>query len=132
MKYRILLTCCISGVALAGCMSQPTEYDQGSTSNRPAVVWTMDSATEDEIASAKKEVISQLKDPESAQFREIWALSGSNGNRSVCGYVNAKNSYGGYTGNKMFTIVSTGSVVIEGSGAMGSLLPGICMPRTVK
>jgi len=92
----------------------------------------MDSATKNEITTAKEKVIDQLKDPESARFGEIWALNGSNGHRSICGYVNAKNSYGGYTGKKMFTIASTEGVIFEGSGVMGTLLPGICMPRTVQ
>lgn len=97
-----------------------------------AVTWTKVVAKKAEIDSAKKAVISQLKDPESARFGEIWALSGTNGKRSVCGYINAKNSYGGYTGEKMFSIISSDSVVIQGDGVLGGLLPGICLPRTVQ
>lgn len=55
-------------------------------------------AKEEKIANeAKVESIvkSVLKDPESAQFQNI---------DGVCGEVNAKNSYGGYTGFKKFVI----------------------------
>ena len=43
-----------------------------------------------------------LKDPESARFYDLKRFS--NGN--ACGYVNAKNSYGGYDGKKPFAYVS--------------------------
>ena len=114
---------------MAGCVSQT---QRPAATNRPAVVWTKDVATKDEIDEAKKAVVNKLKDPESAKFGEIWALSGSNGKRTVCGYINAKNSYGGYTGRKMFMIISPDSVIIEGSDIIGNLLPGICLPRAVK
>ena len=128
----------ITTVFVTGCatqsVTQSTPQPQSVTQSapRPAVTWTKDVATEAEINDAKKAVVSQLKDPESARFGEIWALSGTNGKRSVCGYINAKNSYGGYTGDKMFSITSSGSVVIQGSGTLGGLLPGICLPRTVQ
>lgn len=47
--------------------------------------------------AAKKAVLAKLKDPDSAQFRNIRAADGW-----VCGEVNAKNSYGGYTGYSGF------------------------------
>ncbi|MDO1476496.1 hypothetical protein [Comamonas thiooxydans] len=121
----------LAAVTAALAMSYATQ-SVAQSAPKPAVTWTKDVATEAEIDDAKKTVISQLKDPESARFGEIFALSGTNGKRSVCGYINAKNSYGGYTGDKMFSIISSGSVVIQGSGPLGGLLPGICLPRTVQ
>ena len=108
----------------------------GCSTNSPSprqipVIWTKDAATSIEIENAKTLVLNQLKDPESARFGEFWALKGSNGHRSICGYVNAKNSFGGYSGRSMFTLNNT-SVIMEGHGVLGSLLPNICMPRTVK
>ncbi len=126
MKYRRLILSAICGVAITGCVSQPPG------TSTPAVTWTKDSATGNEKKIAKEKVTSQLKDPESARYGEIWALNGSNGHRTVCGYVNAKNSYGGYTGEKTFTILASDKIVIEGSGVLGNMLPGICMPRTVR
>jgi hypothetical protein len=45
-------------------------------------------------------VKAKLKDPVSAQFRDIKRLD--NGN--YCGWVNAKNSYGGFTGFSVFYV----------------------------
>jgi len=53
------------------------------------------------IAAVKKYVLSVLKDPESARFYNVQAF---NDNTIVCGYVNAKNSYGGYTGKQVFLV----------------------------
>lgn len=44
----------------------------------------------------------KLKDPESARFGEMMAGVTPSGKTAVCGYVNAKNSFGGYTGEKPF------------------------------
>lgn len=53
--------------------------------------------------TGKDKVLEQLKDPASAEFREI-KVSIFNGAPLVCGEVNAKNSYGGYTGFRHFMI----------------------------
>lgn len=50
-----------------------------------------------EIIAAKNAVTEKMKDPESVRFGEVVNRSGT-----VCGYVNAKNSYGGYSGEKAF------------------------------
>ena len=77
-----------------------TQSVNSNIATRPTIHWTLDQVTETEKRKTIEFVISRLKDPESARFAEIWALQGSNGNRSICGLVNAKNSYGGYTGMK--------------------------------
>lgn len=125
---KALVFAAITAVFATGCATPSVTQPAA----KPAVIWTKDVATEAELIDAKKTVISQLKDPESARFGEIWALSGTNGRRSVCGYINAKNSYGGYTGNKMFSIISSGKVIIQGNDPLSGLLPGICLPRTVQ
>lgn len=124
MKYRILLISAISCVAMTGCMSQPTNQAKTVTH-----VWTKVPVAEKEINMAKEKVASQLKDPESARFREIWALSNGEWTR-VCGYVNAKNSYGGYEGYKMFTIGANGSVDFEDDELMEKYGQDWCTPRT--
>lgn len=52
-------------------------------------------------AAAEHAVLKRLKDPGSASFRGMF-VSWASGVPIVCGYVNAKNSYGGYTGFKRF------------------------------
>lgn len=46
----------------------------------------------------------QLKDPESAQFRDVkFKSTGESGSWNMCGYVNAKNAFGGYVGFTRFS-----------------------------
>ncbi|MHC8342513.1 hypothetical protein [Pseudomonas sp. RT6P73] len=50
-----------------------------------------------EIITAKNAVTEQMKDPDSVRFGEVVNRAGT-----ICGYVNAKNSLGGYSGEKAF------------------------------
>jgi hypothetical protein len=52
--------------------------------------------------SVKKGVASSLKDPMSAQFGVMSAGQKSDGIIIVCGFVNAKNFFGGYAGAQPF------------------------------
>lgn len=61
------------------------------------------------VLLAKREVSGRLKDAESARWGEIF--SGKKG--PVCGSVNAKNSFGGYTGFLRFVVSGGGLVIIE-------------------
>lgn len=56
---------------------------------------------------AKGKIRAILKDPESAIFSDlITTIAPDNKNKlGICGNVNAKNSYGGYTGNTAFTVI---------------------------
>lgn len=46
----------------------------------------------------------RLRDPDSAKFRDV--VSGTvNGVRLTCGYINAKNGFGGYDGYDLFVVV---------------------------
>jgi len=55
---------------------------------------------EGDFRSKVEDVVkSSLKDPSSAIFGEIFEIEGT---PYVCGYVNARNSYGGYVGEKIF------------------------------
>ena len=68
-------------------------------------------AKPDPIALAHERVKDVLKDAESARFRsEFVARDGA-----VCGFVNAKNSYGGYGGFKRY-IVEPDRVMLDGDG----------------
>jgi len=55
-----------------------------------------------QIDAIKRHVRSSLKDPESARFGEMGAVKTKDGETIICGRVNAKNSYGGYTGMTTF------------------------------
>jgi hypothetical protein len=50
------------------------------------------------ITAGKRRVQERLKDPESARFGNVWTPD----TMVVCGYVNSKNSFGGYSGDELF------------------------------
>jgi len=56
-----------------------------------------------DIKMAKETVASELRDPDSAQFRNIIESKENEwGVVTVCGEVNGKNAYGGYVGYQRF------------------------------
>jgi hypothetical protein len=73
-----------------------------------------------EISAIEEGVRNGLKDPESARFKHPFADSYAIGESYYCGYVNAKNSYGGYTGDQPFA-----AMPLEKSGeVVGAALIG--------
>ena len=70
----------------------------------------------------------RLKDPASAKFREVVSVPYKLKNKTVyatCGEVNAKNSFGGYTGYKLF--VGGGKVVaVEGDANFPEIWNEFC------
>ncbi len=62
------------------------------------------------LSDAKAKVLAELKDPDSAKFREVDVIKQVHPDTkhfgTVCGYVNAKNGFGGYTGFKPFMVMS--------------------------
>ena len=77
------------------------------------------------ILVEQDKIKSRLKDPDSAEFRNVFVSS----KYAVCGEVNAKNSFGGYTGFVRF--ISGGDMqVVESDMAAGEMdksWPQICM-----
>ena len=61
------------------------------------------------LEAAKRLVAEKLKDPTSSLFTDMHATSDG-----VCGRVNAKNSFGAYSGNSRFVVQDGGTVLIEG------------------
>ncbi|MCB1514360.1 MAG: hypothetical protein H6876_09960 [Hyphomicrobiaceae bacterium] len=62
--------------------------------------------TSQQSAAVQSAVSSQLKDPESARYTDFRArkviMPGGKVAYQVCGYVNSKNSFGGYVGKTPF------------------------------
>lgn len=65
--------------------------------------------SEQHATHAKHVIQEMLKDPESARFRRIYGAKGGVRKIAICGEVNAKNSYGGYTGYKPFMVFEDGN-----------------------
>lgn len=97
---RVVLTC-FAVISLVGCDSKLTVQEQPKSDPRQR-----------ELALVKAKVAGNLKDPSSAQFRNVrrvpflkmpekdpWAFPGH-----YCGEVNGKNSYGAYSGFQTFYV----------------------------
>jgi hypothetical protein len=65
----------------------------------------------DPFAAEKAIVLEGLKDPGSAQFRNLKRYT-----RMVCGEVNAKNSYGGYVGFEPFLVSADKAELVSATG----------------
>ena len=67
------------------------------------------------IAKAEQSVKQDLKDPDSAEFSDE-TVKGDPDTGTVCGRVNAKNSFGGYVGYRKFYFhPTTGKSFVEAS-----------------
>jgi hypothetical protein len=58
------------------------------------------------VGEIQSQVMARLRDPESARFGEMWlgpSKSLKPGVRIVCGTVNSKNGFGGYTGPELYS-----------------------------
>jgi len=124
MKIWILATS-VSLTAIAGCTPpKPVRPDPPSAQ----LVTAEKSYIEDSLNSVKN----SLKDPDSAKFYGIYATQKPNQTKpNICGYVNAKNSYGGYTGKKPFLatpghVSLWGDVVIGGRSVASDVIIGNC------
>jgi hypothetical protein len=62
----------------------------------------------DMMSNAKAAVRAHLKDPGSAEFGRIFTHRGIDDRTVVCGWVNAKNAFGGYHGEQRFISNGTG------------------------
>lgn len=54
---------------------------------------------------------SDLRDPDSAQFGQTYQIV-RDGLPITCGYVNAKNAFGGYTGERMWIVIADLNVAV--------------------
>ncbi|MBK3463049.1 hypothetical protein [Pseudomonas haemolytica] len=73
--------------------------------------------------SGMSSIRSALKDPASAQFKDV-RIADVTG--AVCGQVNAKNSYGGYSGFARFAVSNGQATIDDGSLAALTLIADLC------
>lgn len=72
------------------------------------------------VADAKALAASQLRDPASAQFRNVKSVTNGAG-RAVCGEINGKNAYGGYAGFQDFVVADGRAWLQTGADASSTL-----------
>jgi hypothetical protein len=66
----------------------------------------------------RSSVVAQLRDPDSARFGQMAAIATPNGQVIACGFINAKNGFGGYTGMQPFVgHFGPGTFVISANGS---------------
>lgn len=82
-----MVACTNPNYPISGNIAMPTLSDAAPYALSPA-----------EKADIESRVIAKLKDPNSAKFGPLIAGKDKDGSLVACGTVNAKNSFGGYTG----------------------------------
>jgi hypothetical protein len=127
MKFVALLIACLS---LAGCVTPPTQQQ-------------IESADYGTYPGEYKEVITKymrhrLKDPDSAKYeflnapKEGWnGMGGKHFGYVVCAAINARNSYGGYTGAQLSYFMIKNGLVIDaqhGNGRGDYRIMEMCKP----
>jgi len=108
---KIVPLAIIAAIVLSGCTT--------TASVPPTPVTTPVSLSAAQQKAVQEGVRGSLKDPNSAMFRgQLRAARSEEGVTFVCGVVNAKNSYGGYTGDKPFIggMESDGKFIVAGMG----------------
>lgn len=90
-QFQAMTILCTS--LLAGCIPADPKVDPA-----PAVV-----LTSAEVKVVQDTLRKDMKDPTSAMFGSMVAGRLSSGGVAVCGLVNAKNGFGGYTGAEPFS-----------------------------
>lgn len=89
--------------------------------------WYRVEATPAQEKFAKETISREMKDPSSTQLRDVYATSRGLGDDTVCGEVNAKNSFGAYVGFRSFVVNSDGSYYVSEPGtAMASFPELVC------
>lgn len=88
----------------AECKLEKTYIDT-SKESKNIKHWEKRSITKVEKTFVERAVRDRLKDPDSAKFKHSFYVS--NGEGAYCGFVNSKNSYGGYAGNTPFMAMIT-------------------------
>ncbi len=89
MKVLFLILCLFSTNAIQAGM----EDAYNRTTDGQKIAW---------MDKGKEAVKLKLKDPSSAQFKDVYFHRGANNVPMTCGEVNSKNSYGGYNGYQKF------------------------------
>jgi hypothetical protein len=94
-----------AALLLTACNSTPRPTVSATSAPQPEAKFEDIKLSSAQITKVKQAVIERLKDPESARFNSAFVASKQEGLIYVCSFVNAKNSYGGYTGNKPFQAI---------------------------
>lgn len=113
IAWAIIIFTLISGVGMISGPQPPSS--SGSASSAPASSgsnFSDRSKQQDWILVSQDGVRKRLKDPKSAQFRDSFFVTWNN-IPAVCGWVNSKNSMGGYGGFQRFVAAGETITALE-------------------
>ncbi|WP_158876994.1 hypothetical protein [Antarcticirhabdus aurantiaca] len=96
------LTACASILSLAGCVAPSTGLPPPTPPIDPDLAGISLTLSSAEIQVVEEGVRRSMKDPMSAMFDGIRGAINDRDSASACGLVNGRNSFGGYTGDKIF------------------------------
>ena len=110
-------------------VAQPLSAEQQAEIQKEAEHRAKASFERDLIYNAKKTVTASLKDPDSAQFRDVFFNETEKGGAVVCGQVNSKNSLGAFTGFQRFISNGQTTFLEEKYSDMGNTWAQVCLPE---
>lgn len=115
MKKTIL----IAMLAMSTTAIAAPPYKDGKPLGGQEIAW---------IGKGQDAVKAKLKDPSSAQFRELYVNRGQGMPPMTCGEVNSKNSFGGFSGYQRFVSAGTAELTFLESEVsdFGSVWAQLC------
>ena len=106
--------------------------------------WKLDTVTKEEERATIELVKDSLAHPDSARFRDFWAVQGRQGDRYICGFVSARSNIGyEMTDYIMFSVLADSwsisdlwsdnenSSIFFGQGETKRLVLNICRERII-
>lgn len=130
MKQSLFAAAALS-LTISACGQHVVQQTQAS----PPGTVTPITLTPSQRTIVQREVRASLKDPNSAKFGTMAAGRETDGSITVCGLVNAKNSYGGYAGMSGFigALVSGGTrfIVAGIDGSAGPVAIRLCREKGI-
>lgn len=94
-------------------ITPPNQNTKKTTSTKPIEETNKNNFQEQVWVEAGKDAIRlKMKDPNSAEFKDVYFFRGKDGVPVACGKVNSKNSFGGYTGFKYFIAAGNSNLAV--------------------
>lgn len=114
--WAVFLIVSLLAFALYTCTSNDTPKVEQVGESPTAKEQSDGSKAIDVMVDAKNNVVAAVKDSDSAKFRNLFVSNSGGSLWALCGLVNSKNSFGGYTGYKRFVAFAhpDAPVIIDG------------------
>lgn len=116
IKYLKVIFSAIIASTLSGCAIESSLLEKASAGTRimalEANLYYQEYGETATIDAGKEAVKRLLREPESAEFSEV-SLKDTEGGKLVCGYVNAKNGFGGFVGATPFAASQSSAEIYQ-------------------